>query len=78
MLMKSEVLGGVMIGGIFKVVSEFENHLGLKDFSALNDKIILLYVCISIFFINLYKFLIICRSKVVFLKFCFFTSKIFI
>ena len=32
MLMESEVLGGVMLGGVFKIVSEFESHIGPKRF----------------------------------------------
>ena len=48
MLMESEVLGGVMLGEVFKVVSS-NPTLGQNDFSASNDKIDLLYICISIF-----------------------------
>ena len=62
-----EVTDSAVLGGVAEVVSSNPSWAIKKYFSAFSGIVDLLYLSISIFIINLYRFLILCSSKVLLL-----------
>ena len=60
-----EVTDSAVVGGVAEVVSS-NPRWAMKYFAAFTGVVELLYLSISIFIINLYQFLNLCSSKVLF------------
>ena len=61
-----EVTDSAVLGGVVEVVGSI-SAVGHKIFFSIFQHSYLLYLSISIFIINLYQYLILCRSKVLYL-----------